>query len=148
MQGYLKGQLTMATPDTGSDVMLVSRAYAKSLGVMIDDNPAGFLQIEFSDGTTAWTSGVVRDVSWRLGMTEVYCDFYVLDDLCVDVVLSNDYLFEFNVFTEYNHLFLEVALEDEQEFWKLCNVRLISQYGQRLDLLEEEYLQDCECYPF
>jgi hypothetical protein len=148
MQGYFNDQLTTAFPDTGSDVMLVSRAYARSLGVKIDDDPAGFLQIEFADGTTAWTSGVVRDVSWRIGMTEVSCDFYVLDDLCVDVVLSNDYLFEFNVFTECNHFFLDVGLEDEQEFWKLCNVRLISQYGQRLDLLEEEYLQDCECDPF
>jgi hypothetical protein len=45
-------------------------------------------------------------------------------------------------------LVLEVELEDEQEFWKLCNVRPISQYGRRLDLLEEEYLQDSECYPF
>jgi hypothetical protein len=57
-------------------------------------------------------------------------------------------LFEFNMFTECDHFFLEVGLEDEQEFWKLCNVRLIGQYGQRLDVLEEEYLQDCECYPF
>ncbi|KAL3452036.1 hypothetical protein BJX65DRAFT_303750 [Aspergillus insuetus] len=148
MQGYFNDQLTTAFPDTGSDIMLVSRAYAKKLGAKIDYDPAGFIQIELADGTTAWTSGVVRDVSWRLGMMEVYCNFYVLDDLCVDVVLSNDYLFEFNVFTECNHLFLEVGLEDEQEFWKLCNVRLISQYGQRLDLLEEEYLQGYECYPF
>ncbi|CEL03159.1 hypothetical protein ASPCAL04316 [Aspergillus calidoustus] len=46
------------------------------------------------------------------------------------------------MFTECDHFFLEVGLEDEQEFWKLCNVRLIGQYGQRLDVLEEEYLQD------
>ncbi|KAL2853601.1 hypothetical protein BJX68DRAFT_265069 [Aspergillus pseudodeflectus] len=93
---------------TGSDVMLVSRAYAENLGAKIDDDPAGFLQIEFADGTTAWTTGVVRNVPWRIGTTEVYCDFYVLDDLCVDVVLSNHYLFEFNMFTECDHFFHEV----------------------------------------
>jgi hypothetical protein len=39
--------------------MLVSRAYAENLGAKIDDDPAGFLQIEFAGGTTAWTAGVV-----------------------------------------------------------------------------------------
>ncbi|KAL3459156.1 hypothetical protein BJX64DRAFT_265370 [Aspergillus heterothallicus] len=140
--GYFNGELITAFPDTGSDVMLVSRAYAKKLGIDIDEDPANCLQIQFADGTTAWTSGIVRDVSWRVGKTEVYCDFYVLNGLCVDIVLSNDYLFEFNIFSECSGFFLDDSYEEEEELWRLCNIRLISQYGQKLDKLEEESLQD------
>ncbi|KAL2853299.1 hypothetical protein BJY01DRAFT_244265 [Aspergillus pseudoustus] len=142
MCGYLNGQLTTAFPDTGSDVMLVSMAYAKEVRVQIDEDPTNCVQIEFAVETTDWTSGIIRDLSWRIGTTEVYCEFFVLDDLCVYVVLRNDYLFEFNVFSECSSSLLDVGLEEEQELWKNCSIRLISQYGQKLDKLEEESLQD------
>ncbi|KAL2834361.1 hypothetical protein BDW59DRAFT_156296 [Aspergillus cavernicola] len=126
--------------EESSDVMLVSRAYANQIGMKIDDDPNKSLEVEFADGTTAWTSGVVHDALWSVGDSTVRCDFYVLDDLCVDVVLNNHYLFDFNVFSEFEEYFIDADSEDSLR--RLCNIRLIGKYGGSLGRLEEDYQQD------
>lgn len=138
--GFLDGHLTTAMPDTGSDVMLISRAYAQRIGLTIDRGFENWLEVEFADGTTDWTSGVVRNVPWDVGGKTVRCDFHVLDDLCVDVILSKDYLFDLNVFSEYSNCFYNTSPEDN--FSQLCNIRLIGRYGDALNILDEEYLED------
>ncbi|KAL3473023.1 hypothetical protein BJX99DRAFT_234339 [Aspergillus californicus] len=140
--GYLDDRFTTAFPDTGSDVMLISRAYATELALHIDSNPKDFVEIEFADRTTAWTSGIVRDVPWRIGNKSVNCDFYVLNQLCEDVVLSNDYLFDMNVFADCSDYFYDAGLEDPYGIHKLCNIRLVGRYSDCLNCLEEEFLQD------
>lgn len=136
--GYLDNNYTAAFPDTGSDAMLISRAYAEKLALEIDTNTKN--QVELGDRTVAWTSGIVRDVPWEVGETVIQCDFHVLDNLCVDVVLSNDYLFKFKIFSEYTEYLDDDGTEDDLS--QLCNIRLIGQYGESLDLLEEDYLVD------
>ncbi|GES58895.1 hypothetical protein ATEIFO6365_0003017800 [Aspergillus terreus] len=138
--GYLDGHLTAALPDTGSDVMFISSTYARNIGLLIDRDFEELLEVEFADGTTAWTSGVIRDVPWEVGGTTVRCDFHVLDALCVDVVLSKNYLFDLNVFSESSEYFFSVDSEDD--LFQLFNIRLIGRYGATLNILEEEYLQD------
>ncbi|KAL4784621.1 hypothetical protein BJX76DRAFT_356854 [Aspergillus varians] len=138
--GYLNGTLTTALPDTGSDVMLVSRAYASQIGMEIDDDANKSLEVEFADGTTAWTSGVVHDALWSVGNSTIRCDFYVLDDLCVDVILNNQYLFDSNVFSKFEGYFINA--DSEEGLRRLCNIRLISKYGGSLGRLEEDYQQD------
>lgn len=138
--GSLDGHLTAALPDTGSDVMLISRAYARKIGLTIDRDFENWLELEFADGTTDWTSGVVRDVSWNVGGKTVRCDFHVLDDLCVDVILSKNYLFDLNVFSEHGECFFDT--NSEEDLFQLCNIRLIGRYGDTLNVLEEEYLED------
>jgi hypothetical protein len=141
--GSLDGHLTTALPDTGSDVMLISSAYARKIGLTIDRDFKNWLEVEFADGTTAWTSGVVRDVPWTVGGKTVQCDFHVLDDLCVDVILSNNYLFDLNVFSENRDYFFDT--DSEEDLFQLCNIRLIGRYGDTLNVLEEEYLEDGKC---
>ncbi|KAG2415574.1 hypothetical protein HFD88_006765 [Aspergillus terreus] len=138
--GYLDGHLTAALPDTGSDAMLISSTYARKIGLPIDQDFGELLEVEFADGTTAWTSGVIRDVPWEVGGTTVRCDFHVLDDLCVDVVLSKNYLFDLDVFSESSEYFFNVNSDDD--LFQLFNIRLIGRYGDTLNILEEEYLQD------
>ncbi|KAH8903254.1 hypothetical protein BR93DRAFT_857436, partial [Coniochaeta sp. PMI_546] len=138
--GYLDGHLTPALPDTGSDVMLISREYAERIGLTIDGCCENWLEVEFADGSTTWTSGVVRDVPWSVGGKTVRCNFHVLDDLCVDVVLSNDYLFETRVFTEHSNCFFDT--DSEQDLFQLCNIRLIGRFCDTLSGLEDEYLED------
>lgn len=138
--GYLGGHLTAALPDTGSDVMLVSRDYAQKVGLNVDHGSENWLEVEFADGSTAWTSGVARNVSWAVGSKMVRCDFHVLDDLCVDVVLSNDYLFETRVFSEHSDCFFDT--DSEEELFQLCNIRLIGRFSDGLNGLEDEYLED------
>ncbi|KAL4794541.1 hypothetical protein BDV19DRAFT_193252 [Aspergillus venezuelensis] len=166
--GYLEGTGTLALPDTGSDVMFISRPYARKLGLTIEEAPESLLEVEFPDGSTGWTSGVVRDAEWTVGNKSTRTDFYVLDSLCVDVILSNDYLFENDIFSECeeylydadveyglwkpyylfeNDLFSECEeylydADVEDGLWKLCNIRLIGKYGETLDQLEGEYHDD------
>jgi hypothetical protein len=137
--GYLNYNYTAAFPDTGSDAMFISREYAKNLALDISTDVKNEIEVELGDGTIVWTSGFVRDVEWDVGGMAVRCDFYVLDNLCVDVVLSNNYLFEFDIFSKYTKYLYDNGTEEEPQ---LCNIRLIGQYGKSLDLLEEEYLED------
>ncbi|OIW26520.1 hypothetical protein CONLIGDRAFT_478787 [Coniochaeta ligniaria NRRL 30616] len=138
--GYLNGNLTAALPDTGSDVMLISRDYAEKMGLAIDGGCENWLEVEYADGSTAWTSGVARHVLWTVGGKTVRCDFHVLDDLCVDVVLSNDYLFKARVFSEHSDCFFDT--DSEEELFQLCNIRLIGRFSDTLSGLEDEYLED------
>ncbi|RYP14826.1 hypothetical protein DL765_006127 [Monosporascus sp. GIB2] len=138
--GSLDGYLTAALPDTGSDIMLISSAYARKIGLTIDLDSENKLKVEFADGTTSRTRGVVRDVSWNVGGKTVRCDFYVLDDLRVDVILSKNYLFDLNVFSEHRDCFFDTDLSED--LFQLCNIRLIGRYGDTLNVLEEQYLED------
>jgi len=142
LRGYLNGHLTSALADTGSDVMLLSTEYARKVGLLADSDQQNRLEVEFADGSTAWTSGVVWDVPWTVGDRTLRCDFHILDDLCVDVVLSKDYLFETNVFAEHGDSFFNIGGKDEDDSLQLCNIRLISRYGDVLSGLEDEYLED------
>lgn len=142
--GFLDDEVITALPDTGSDVMLISRRYADRRGLDIDRDESCRLELELADGSTTFTHGVVKDAAWSIGntKTEVICDFYVLDDLNVDMVLSKNYLFEMKIFQEYAEYFIDFDLEMEPD---LCNIRLIGTYNDRLNALEEEYLLDCKC---
>lgn len=143
--GYLNDRFTTAFPDTGSDVMLISRKYAEELELDMDTRVEDRVEVEFPDGSTAWTSGIIRDASWRIGSKTTNCDFYVLDELCVDVVLSNEYLFNENVFSECDIYFFDAELDVAGDFSSsFCNIRLIGRYGGYLNSLEEEYLEDCK----
>ncbi|KAL4805154.1 hypothetical protein BDV18DRAFT_141998 [Aspergillus unguis] len=138
--GSLDGNITAALPDTGSDGMFISSAYARRIRLEIDRDFENWLEVEFADGTTDWTSGIVRDVPWEVGGKTVRCNFHVLDDLCVDVILSKDYLFDLNMFSENGECFFDNNLEEDLS--QLCNIRLIGRYGDTLNDLEEEYLND------
>ncbi len=143
--GYLNDRFTTAFPDTGSDVMLISRKYAEELELDMDTRVEDRVEVEFPDGSTAWTSGIIRDALWRIGSKTTNCDFYVLDELCVDVVLSNEYLFNENVFSECDIYFFDAELDVAGDFSSsFCNIRLIGRYGGNLNSLEEEYLEDCK----
>jgi hypothetical protein len=87
---------------------------------------------------------VVRGLEWGFGgLLEgkvVMEDFYVLEDLPVDVVFSGDFVFEQDVFGEHGG-----SLELYGSLWDalhLCNIRLIGRYGKDLERLEEEGLVD------
>ncbi|KAK3369411.1 hypothetical protein B0T24DRAFT_506498, partial [Lasiosphaeria ovina] len=129
--GLLNGQPTLALPDTGSDVMLVSRKYARELGLTVDWDVGVWLEVEYADGSTGWTSGVARSVPWTLGSTTILCDFHVLDDLCVDVVLSNNYLFDMDVFSTHQENFLD--MDSEEDILRFCGIRLLHKATGELD---------------
>lgn len=97
--GTLNGRRACALADTGSDVMIISRRFAKSLSLHVDTSPALFQLLEFADGSTRSTHGVVHDAVWSFGNGRSYkSNFLLLDGMDSDVILSNDFLFENQIF--------------------------------------------------
>ncbi|KAK4076669.1 uncharacterized protein Triagg1_4272 [Trichoderma aggressivum f. europaeum] len=119
LRGYLNGHLTAALPDTGSDAMLINGAYARNIGLEVDGSIENRGTIRLADGSTATISGIVRDVEWRVGGTTVQCNFYVLENMCVDIIVSNNYLFEMNIFSEQEEHFFDIHSEDDPTDYRL-----------------------------
>lgn len=124
-----------AVPDTGSDVMLMSRKYVSRLGLRIETETDNRTCLEFADGSRTLTHGVVRDVEWEFGNSllsdvRVLCDFHVLDDLPCEVILCNDFLYDFDVFTAYKH-FLYDETKTVDMFNTLAQMNLIRNVGFR-----------------
>ncbi|KAK3379669.1 hypothetical protein B0T24DRAFT_520273, partial [Lasiosphaeria ovina] len=105
---FLDDVLASALPDTGSDVMLVSEDYARSRGLHVDRNPQHRLELELGDGTVTYTSGVVRHLVWSFGDSgeDVTSDFYVLPGMPADIILSNELLFELDVFSRFDEFLI------------------------------------------
>lgn len=74
------------------------------------------------------------------GGEAIRCDFHVLDNLCVDVVLSNDYLFQTRAFSEHSDGLFDI--NSEEDLFQPCNIRLIGRFSDKLNGLEDEYLED------
>jgi len=132
--GSLDGERAVAVPDTGSDVMLVSTAYAMQRGFKISDQKDYRLELEFADGSRAFTRGLVKDVDWSFddSDTSYQCDFHVLDNLSVDAVLSNDFLFDVNAFSEYDSSFFDEDDVNAEGYVELSLVRQISRLSNRI----------------
>ncbi|KAK2029928.1 hypothetical protein LX32DRAFT_692836 [Colletotrichum zoysiae] len=125
LQGFINDTSTLALPDTGSNVMLISESFAASQAMRVDRSASYCEEVEFADGSRDTTSGIVRGLKWTFGSTQqsVVCDFYVLDGLPVDVVLSGDFLFEFQVFSRYEHCMVQHDLFGDVA--NLYNINLI-----------------------
>ncbi|KAK1984943.1 hypothetical protein LZ30DRAFT_710041 [Colletotrichum cereale] len=124
LQGFINDTSTLALPDTGSDAMLVSESFATSLGMRIDRSVGYCEEVEFADGSRGTTSGIVRGLKWTFGGIErsVFCDFYVLSGLPVDVVLSGDFLFELQVFSRYEHCMVQ---HEFSEMSRTCTLSIL-----------------------
>lgn len=110
--GYFNGHSVGAVPDTGSDVMLISKEYVQRLSLDIIADQQYCRLLEFFDGTQDRTCGLVRDVKWTFGDLDdpdssYMCDFLVLDGMTQDVVLSADFLFETDAFTRFEDCYYE-----------------------------------------
>ncbi|EQB45489.1 hypothetical protein CGLO_15630 [Colletotrichum gloeosporioides Cg-14] len=137
MMGFLNRRLTTALADTGSDLMAVSLKYAQLHKWAISTEREHRTEVELADGMRAWTCGTVSDATWTIGDRTVRCDFHVLDGLPADVILSKEYLFEMDVFTEHQDSFFDVeAIEDIS---LLCGIRLIEKEAFDLNELERDF---------
>ncbi|KAI6446241.1 hypothetical protein MCOR22_003929 [Pyricularia oryzae] len=134
--GYLDGIPTLGLPDTGSDIMAISTALAKRRGWIIDSSPAHRVQVQFADGSTVFTRGLVSGLDWDFGNGEqpVNCDFYVIDDLPVDAVLSSDFVFELDLFSsKYKAFFVQPNPWHQDDDGALfCNIRSLKPLGKIL----------------
>ncbi|KAI1124717.1 T-complex protein 11-domain-containing protein [Nemania abortiva] len=143
LMGFPNDNLVAALPDTGSDAMIISREYARRLGLKIDSGPGDIVEIEFADGTTAFTDGIVRDVSWSSGGHSIQCDFLVLNNISVDVILAKDYLFDMDVFSNCREYLTE---DNDIQHLDIYGIRLVRTFGDRfgaaLGRLESDSFED------
>ncbi|KAL8334540.1 hypothetical protein RB598_009019 [Gaeumannomyces tritici] len=108
--GYLDGVPTFALPDTGSSVMAVSTALAVRRGWTINTSAEHRVEVQFGDGSIAFTRGIISGLDWDFGNGDgpVHEDYYVLDDLPVDVVLSGDFVLDMDLFSsKYADFFVQ-----------------------------------------
>ena len=117
----VNGVCVSAYPDTGSDVMVISKQFAKHLGLEIFTGQSNRTWLEFVDGSCAQTYGMVFDVQWHFGlpyeqMMPFECDFHVLEDLSCPIILSADTLFGSSAFSVYRNYFYDDVLSDDDLF--------------------------------
>ena len=118
IQGYLDGTAVDSLPDTGSDILAMSAEYARGRGFRVDRSKEHRVQILFADGSTGTTRGIIKGAVWQFGSspsTSYLEDFYVLDDLQCDVILSYDFLEKTDSFTEYADSFIDLDVDEENE---------------------------------
>ncbi|KAL7765805.1 hypothetical protein ACKLNR_003721 [Fusarium oxysporum f. sp. zingiberi] len=140
--GRLNGHHVLALPDTGSDVMLVSAQWAKSNYLEVDYSPEHHLELEQGDGSKFFTMGCIHNATWTFGDSDQQTswDFYVVNDLPVDILFSNEFIFEFDLFSKFEHFMVDH--EFSLGLPGFYNVRLISKYSPELARLEEESNND------
>ncbi|KAF2436285.1 hypothetical protein EJ08DRAFT_578881 [Tothia fuscella] len=120
VRGTINGEQVLALPDTGSDIMILSKRYARSLGLTIQTEPEHRQWVELADGSQICTYGTVLDANWSYGYCtsknlSYECDFHVLEDLECDVILSNEFLYDTHAFTSHEEHFID--FDDGAEDW-------------------------------
>ena len=102
----------LANADTGSEIDLISLAYARRRGYYLEAVDFGDNRVQLADGSVAFLVGKVNisiifgDVDsefygWGVLHTEIQRTFYVLEGLTSDMVLGEEFLDETNAFETY-----------------------------------------------
>lgn len=129
LAGWADGESTLALPDTGSDVCLMSLEYARARGYRIDTDYKHRKRMEFVDGSTAEALGRVEAFQWEFelsGSQVYYPDVYVLDGLQTDLLLSYDFLMDSDAFSVHEQLFVDTEpREDSVDAWLVSAIKLV-----------------------
>lgn len=148
LAGYLNGFSCMAVPDSGSDIMALSRSHAQACGFRIRRGKRHKQLVQLIDGSTMYTDGIVENMEWQFRSNEkpIRCNFHVIDNLPVDVILSGAMIDEYNIFTEYDDLIIQSDSLDDQ--FGIYNIRLAEKCRAEIIKLESSFLQDSKALTF
>ncbi|CVK85335.1 hypothetical protein FPRO06_07535 [Fusarium proliferatum] len=144
LQGSFDDIPSIALADTGCDAMLISADFARRHSLEIDKGVEHRHLVEYADGSLDTTTGIIRDSTWqfRSSRNKIPCDFYVLDDLKADIVLSSHFIFQHEIFSQFEGDIIDMSLIPERDFGDLYNIRLISHYSSVLRSLEASSIAD------
>ncbi|KAH6989500.1 hypothetical protein BKA56DRAFT_256692 [Ilyonectria sp. MPI-CAGE-AT-0026] len=146
VSGYLNGSNCFAVPDSGSEIMAVSGAFARAHGLKVHRGPNHQHLMEFIDGSEALTDGVVKDLQWQFRLEDMplRCDFHVIENLPVDAILSGALVDEHDVFSRYEDLLIDMdSLKGNSGIY---NIRL-SEIVQNIESLEGSFEHDMNADP-
>ncbi|KAJ4154416.1 hypothetical protein NW765_015173 [Fusarium oxysporum] len=135
-----------ALPDTGAKRNFVSQQLVDSLGLVPKDlaNEKFRLPSGATIKSCDTTSGIVHGATWqfRSSWDKITCEFYVLDNLKADIILSSHFIFEHNVFSKFEEDIVDTSLVPGPDFGDIYNIRLISHYSSALQNLEASAIAD------
>lgn len=121
---------TLANPDSGSDLDLMSLSFVQQNGFNMKQVQRGKGYIQFADGTIQRLKGVVS-VPFSIGHGRDghhNHEFYVLDGLTSEVLLGNNTLTELDAFDTYGHEFVD--LEEYDEYSDFQFIRWVQRNGE------------------
>jgi hypothetical protein len=103
VSGRVNGTYVEAVPDTGADVPLMSKSFAENHGLVVRTDPEHRILLEFADGSTATTIGLVKGVEWRFWTSKepYHLDAYVIENLQTEFILDNTFLYDTNAFVTH-----------------------------------------------
>lgn len=145
LQGKFDDIPSIALADTGCDAMLISADFARRHSLPIDKGFEHRRTIEYADGSLDTTTGIVYDSTWQFSSSwdAIPCNFYVLDDLKADIILSSHFIFEHEVFSQFEEDIMDTSLVSGRDFGDIYNIRLvISHYSSALEHLEASSIAD------
>jgi hypothetical protein len=125
--------------------MAISAEYANRRGFQVDKSPGNRAQLELADGSIILTEGIVHGLGWEFGVggTKTSIDFHVIEGLPVHLVLSNDFMFEWNIYSEYAELLYDA--DSVGDWAELCYIRFQGWYTETLQMIQDEFWRDREC---
>jgi hypothetical protein len=117
VQGKVNGIDVDAVPDTGADVPVMSLSFAEQHGFIVNTSPRHQILLEFADGSTATSVGVV-DIEWKFKSSEILHRIHacVLKGLQTELILDNTFLHNTDAFVSH-----------EEDFW-ICNCYTFEDY--------------------
>jgi hypothetical protein len=140
LAGWADGESTFALPDTGSDVCLMSLAYAKARGYRINTDYEHRKQLEFVDGSTAETMGLVEAFQWKFDLSDAnvhHPNVYVLEGLQTELLFSYDFLMSSDAFGAHSALFVNHEPSEEPlEGWLVNAIKLVRESKLRQSLAQ------------
>jgi hypothetical protein len=118
LHGLVNGFGVAASPDTGAQVNVISKAFAKRIGANIKMDNKHKSALQFVDGSCAMTSGMVTGVEWKFARSSAdngacKIDFHVLDGLSCDVILSERLLSDTRAFELFQDCFRTCSDDEE-----------------------------------
>jgi hypothetical protein len=117
--GLLNGRAHAALADSGCKVLLMDEAYAHSMGLPIVSGDQHRVKLIFADETTAMTSGMTFGVKWAFGTDgragEHSLNFHILKNAPAPVILSDDFLFATNAYSEFDRYLIDEDYDDDDD---------------------------------
>lgn len=112
--GLINGHPIGGLADTCSDLTIIKRCTAEQLGLTILEGEEHTTEVQFVDGSTAHTTGIIRDARWCFSATLAdddmhTVDLHVMDDIPCAFILNTWLLWDNRAFVEYQDSIIDIV---------------------------------------
>lgn len=134
--GLINGHPVPGFTDSCSDISVIKRSVAQLLGLDILEGPDYTTEVQFVDGSTAFTTGMVKGVDWCFGVTAAGADtrrldFHIMDDIPCAVILDKWLLWDNDVFNTYGDCMMSVEECHTSRHNPVCVLQEVKRHKQQ-----------------